>query len=239
MRPPCVCLLSALAAPPNLVRHVSSKCPPCVCFGRASKRCPPCVPLMSALASPQNLGLRPCVRLALYPPCVGFGRVSKCCISHVALCVCHVSAPCLFFVFWLSARCSLFIRSLLVFGQVYGLALAGPLSALCPLFGFCAFICYVSRSLWLRLCPLFVWSLLAGSALVCLKAWPRIYTLSVVFPFCPFFCLCVCPGFVWVCLCPDLYTKLGHAFFWCSAGPRLNRLSQTAWGLCRCTYIYS
>ena len=100
---------------------------------------------MSALASPPNLGryvsVRPCARLTLYPPCVSFGRGSNCC----ALCVRHVSAPCLFFVLSLSARCSLFIRSLSVLAgsmvwlwpglcQLCVLSLVfAPLSVLCPL----------------------------------------------------------------------------------------------------------
>ena len=85
-------------------------------------------------------------------------------------------------------------------------------------------------SLWLRLCPPFVWSPLAGSAHVCLKASPSICTLSFVFLLCPFFCFCiVCLGFVCPCLCPDLYTELGHAVSLCSAGPRLNRLSLSLW----------
>ena len=123
-----------------------------ICSGRVSGDCPPCVRLVSALdrfvsavAAPPSL-----VRLAsalclpaLCPPCVGFGRASKRCVSHVALCVRHLSAPCLFFALSLPARFSLFIRCLSVFGWVYGLALAGPLSVLRPLFGFCAFVCPV------------------------------------------------------------------------------------------------
>ena len=247
MCPPCVRLVSPLAAPnlvvwlgraskpcPPCVRFVSAfgpapppgraptPCPPCVCppwvhFGRASasKPCPPCPRHTFDLASPPNLGRHVSgVRLALYPPCVGFGHASKRCLSHVALCVRHVSAPCLFFVLSLSARCSLFIRSWSVFGRVCGLALAGPLSALCPLFGFCAFVCSASvvvglgRGLcgYALACCSSVWSPLAGSALVCLKASPRICTLSSVFPLRPFFCLCVgCLGFVCVCLRLDLY----------------------------------
>ena len=45
-------------------------------------------------------------------------------VYYVALCVCHLSAPCLLFVFFLSARCSLYIRSLSAFVWVYGLVLA-------------------------------------------------------------------------------------------------------------------
>ena len=170
MCPPCVRFGRASKPCPACV-------PPGVCLGRASKRCPSCVRHVSAFAAPPTLSgmcppyvrfgfpsisrrvsVRPCVRLALYLPCVGFGRASKHCVSHVALCVRHVSALCLFFVLSLSARCSLFIRPLSVFGRVYGLALAGPLSALCPLFGFCAFVCSVSRSWWLRLVRLVTFS---------------------------------------------------------------------------------
>ena len=136
----------ALAGFLELVRHVSAFSPPSL------------VHLVSALRRLQTLSamcppyvrfgfppkpLPPCLGQALCPP-VGFGHASKCCVSHVALCVRHVSTPCLFFVLPLSARCSLFIRSLSVFGRVYGLALAGPLSPLCPLFGFCAFVSSVS-----------------------------------------------------------------------------------------------
>ena len=134
----CVRLVSALAVPPNLVRHVSAMCPPSVF-------------LVVAWAVPPNLVYvrfgfplqtsRPCACLALYLPCVSFGRTSKRCVSHVALCLRHVCAPCLFFVLLLFARSSLFSRSLSVFGRVYGLALAGrlcslvfaPSSVLCPL----------------------------------------------------------------------------------------------------------
>ena len=123
-RLPCSSLLGkkgwpryALATFLELVRHVSAICVRC---GPASKPCPACVRLMSALASPPNLGrhasVRPCARLALYLPCVGFGRASKRCVSHVALCV----RPCLFFVLSLSARCSLFICFLSVFGLWFG-----------------------------------------------------------------------------------------------------------------------
>ena len=156
---PCLQTLSAMC-PPYLVRHVSAFCPsgprpqalssalsplwPLRRLQTLSAMCPPCV----RFGFPPNLGryvsVRPCVRLALYRPCVGFGRASKRCVSHVAPCVRHVSAPCLFFVLSLSACFSLFIRSLSVFGWVYGLALARPLSALRPLFGFCAFVCSVS-----------------------------------------------------------------------------------------------
>ena len=101
MCPPCVTFVSALAAPPNLVRHMSALCQLCVRFGGASKPCPPCVRLLPALC----------------PPCVHFGRASKPRVCHIALCVRHVSA------------CLLLIRSLSAFVWVYGLALAEPLSS--------------------------------------------------------------------------------------------------------------
>ena len=259
MNPPCVHLVSASCllwlrlqtqwvrlvsvwpAPPSLVRLVSALCLSALSpvWPRwrpqtLSAMCPPCV----RFGFPPNLGchvsVRPCVRLALYPPCVGFGRASKRCVSHVAFCVRHLSAPCLFFVLLLSACFSLFIRSLSVFGWVYGLALAGPLSALRPLFGFCSFVCSVPvvHHLSRGLCG---WAFARcssghlGPTVLCLKALPRICTLSFVFPLCPFFCLCVVLGFVGVCLCPDLSTELGHAVSLCSAGPRLNRLSLGLW----------
>ena len=78
MCPPLVHLvLLALAAPPVLVRHLSTLCPPSVVgFGplvrQVSPRCPPCVCLVSALCS----WLLP----ALCPPCVlVFGRSSSPC----------------------------------------------------------------------------------------------------------------------------------------------------------------
>ena len=81
---------------------------------------------------------------ALYLPCLGplWPRLQTYCICHVALCVRHVSAPCLLF-----ARCSLFIRSLSAFVWVYGLwhmVWLWPLSARCPLYVLCAFVCSVS-----------------------------------------------------------------------------------------------
>ena len=159
LRPPCVRLL--FAAPPPCVHLAFASCPLWPCLLTLSAMCPACValcllwpclqtlsamcPFVPALAAPRHVsGTPPCVRLALYTPCVGFGRASKRCVSYVALCVRHLSAPCLFFVLSLSARFSLFIRSFSLFALVYGLALAGPLSALRPLFGFCAFVCSVS-----------------------------------------------------------------------------------------------
>ena len=169
MRPPCVRLVSAVAAPPNLVRHVSAKCPPCVRCGRASKpcaacvrhvsaKCPPCVRLgraskpcpawarhVSTLCPPYvcfgfpSKPRPPCVGLALYPPCVSLSRASKRCVSHVALCVRHVSAP-----FSLFSRCplvTLFALYPLFVGFWPGLWFG---SALCLFFGFCAFVCSVS-----------------------------------------------------------------------------------------------
>ena len=130
--PACACLVSAFGRAPNLVRHVSAFSPPSLVhlvsalrhLQTLSAMCPPYV----RFGFPRK-PLPPCLAQALCLP-VGFGRASKRCVSHVGLCVRHVSAPCLFFVLPLSARCSLFIRSLSVFGRVYGLALAGTLSAL-------------------------------------------------------------------------------------------------------------
>ena len=119
-------LQSAMAGPalPNLVCHVSALCvlwlPLQTLAGMCRASASHCIRLVSALAASER------------------------CVSHVALCVHYVFAPCVFFVLSLYARCSRFLRSLLLFGQVYGLALAGALSALCSLFGFCAFVCSVS-----------------------------------------------------------------------------------------------
>ena len=174
--PPYVCLVSALAAPPNLVRHVSAicrvfcvvACPACVCL--AFRRAPNLVQHMSALSLPNLVHLVSALKrlqtlFAMCPPCVRFGfplktfatmsrsglvspcrlrpRLQALCLPCRALC-----PPCVrslfFFVLPLSGGCSPFLRSLSVFGRVYDLALAGPLSALCPLFGFCAFVCSVS-----------------------------------------------------------------------------------------------
>ena len=106
---------------------LSRMCPPFVRCGRASKPCPPCVCFGFHVSG---------VRLALYPPCVGFGRASKRCVSHVALCVRHVSTPCLFFVLSLFALYPLFV------GFWPG-----------PWFGFGrAFVSSVSALWFLRLC---------------------------------------------------------------------------------------
>ena len=121
--PPCACPPSVRfgrATPPNLVRHV---CVLCVLW-----------------LPPQTCRHVSGAHLALYPSCVRFGRASKRRVSHVALCVRHVSAPCVFFVLSLSARCSLFIR---------------PLSFFWPglWFGFGrAFVNSVSSLWFLRLC---------------------------------------------------------------------------------------
>ena len=161
--------MSALTAPPNLARHVPawlrhlvrhvsacgrlSPClcrlwPSCVCHAVSALYlfawCPPfpgsCVRCVSAV----------CVCVCqvsalceLCPVCVLSGS------AIFALCVRHVSAPCLLFVLSLSACCSLCIRSLSTFVRVYALALAEPLSALCPLFDLCmvlgrALVCSVS-----------------------------------------------------------------------------------------------
>ena len=141
--------------------------------------CPSCVRLMSALASSPNLGrhvsVRPCARLALYSPCVGFGRASKRCVPHAALCVRPLSFLCSLVVRPLSALCRPLSGSM-VFG--FGRAFVHSVSVL----WFLRLFCSVSV-----VCPLFVWSPLAGSALVCLKASPRICALSFVLPLCPFF----------------------------------------------------
>ena len=125
--------VSALAVPPNLVRHVSAICPPCVCFGRASKPCP--APHVSTLCP---LWSKPCaarVTLALSitcPPYVRFGfsskpRPSMCpsglapaspCIRLASALLPSVSAMCPHRRFFFS-RCPLvvlFIRSSSVFG---------------------------------------------------------------------------------------------------------------------------
>ena len=124
MCPPCVHHLPALCLVWTCVQTwCITCCPPGVCLGPSLVRLVECVRYVSALyplwlplqisAAMRQSGLVP--HLTLYRPCVGFGRASKRCVSHVALCVRHVSAPGLFFVLSLSCRCSLFIRSLSVF----------------------------------------------------------------------------------------------------------------------------
>ena len=165
--PPCVCLVSALAAPPNLVWHVSAVCLPCVrgcpaCARHVFTLCPPrkpCPPCVCKPCPPSP----PCVCFGLpskpWPPCVGQASCPPClvsalcrlwprlkrCVSHVALCVRHVSAPC----YSLSSRCPLVVRSLstlcrFLAGSMVWLwpgfcqlcvrfLVFGPLSVLCPL----------------------------------------------------------------------------------------------------------
>ena len=107
--------------------------------------CPPFVPLVFALAVPPNLGRHVSgVRLALYPPRVGFGGASKRCVSHVALCVRHVSAPCLFFVLSLSARCSLFYPLFVSFWPGLWFGFGRVFVSFVSALWFCAFVCFVS-----------------------------------------------------------------------------------------------
>ena len=173
--------------------HVSTLCPLWPRLQTLSSRCPPYVRF-----GPLKTSAAVCLSgLVSASPCICLVSALAAPPSIVSPMLPSVSAPCLFFVLSLSARCSLFIRSLSVFGRVYDLALAGPLSALCLFFGFCAFVRSVSRSLWLRFCPLFVWS-----PAVLLSALKLGRAFAPCLSFSPFVC---------VCLCPDLYTKLGHA----------------------------
>ena len=130
----------------GFVRHVSALCPLWPRFQTLSAMCPSCVRLVfvrleSALASPPNLGrhvlVRPCVRLAL---CRLWPRLQALCLPWCPLC-----PPC---VRSLSFLCPLvvgswFALSPLLVGFWPGLwfGFAGPLSAPCPIFGFCAFVC--------------------------------------------------------------------------------------------------
>ena len=105
MSPPFVRLVSAVAAPPKLVWHVSAP----VRFVRASKLCRACVRL------PRPPALSACVRLmsalcppCVCPPCVGFGHASKRRVSLLPS-VRHASASCMFFL------CPLVVPSLFVF----------------------------------------------------------------------------------------------------------------------------
>ena len=152
--PPCVRLASAVAAPPNLVRHEPAMGPSCVRRISALAVPPNLVRHYVSALCPLRLPPKPrplCVgqalsaRLALYPPGVGFGRASKRCVSHVA----SVSAICPLLVFSLSSRCLLVFRSLsalcrfLAGSMVWlwpGLCqlcvrslVFAPLSVLCPL----------------------------------------------------------------------------------------------------------
>ena len=147
--PACVREVSALCLLWPRLKTLSDVCPPCV--RHVSAVCPPCVRLVSALAAPPNL-----VRhvSALYPPCARLlsALMSALCplwprLPTSRLQCCPLCPPC---VRSLSFLCPLFVRSLFAlyplsaFVWVYGLALAEPLSALCPLFGLCAFVCSVS-----------------------------------------------------------------------------------------------
>ena len=154
-------------------------CPPGPRLQALSALSPLWLPLQTSAAMCRSglVSALPCIRLvsalAVLP-------------SVESLMLPFVSAIYPLLVFSLSSRCSLFIRSLSGFGRVYGLALAGPLSALCPLFGFCAFVCSVSVVVHLSRC-------LCGCAFarrsffsrqcshVCLKASPRIFSPCLSF----------------------------------------------------------
>ena len=168
MCPPCMCLprvrfgraSKPCAACVRRIRHVSAKCPPCVCFGHVSKPCSPCVCFgRASKPCPSCVGLYirfgfpakprpPCVCQALCPPRL---VSALCCLwprLQAFLSCCTLCPPC---VRSLSFLCSLVVRLLFAlyplfvgFWPVYGLALAGPLLALCLLFGFCVCVCSVS-----------------------------------------------------------------------------------------------
>ena len=134
-----------------------------------------------------------------------------------------MSAPCLLFVFSLSVRYLLFIRSLSAFVWVYGLALAEPLSALCPLSSLCAFVCSVSA--FVRLSRGFCIGL--GYAFACCSSgyiWPAVLLSALgrcrafapcrlFFPFVRVFCI--------FCL-----------VFFRSSGVRIFILRLATWCLC-------
>ena len=155
MCPPCVCLVSAVAAPRvACVRQVSPLCLLWPCLQTLSVMCPPYV----FFGFPSK-SRPPCVSQAL---ClwVGFGRASKR-VSHVALCVRSLSFLCSFAARSLCALYPLFdvFWPGLWFG--FGRAFVNSVSVLwfLRLCLFCVRCCPPkSRSLWLRLCPLFVWS---------------------------------------------------------------------------------
>ena len=128
--PPCVRCFHASKPCVACVRQVSPLCLLWPCLQTLSVMCPPYV----FLVSPPNLGRHVSVRLCAFVSALT-APLSVSPMLH------FVSAPCFFFVLSLSARCAPFIRSLSFFGR---LALAGPLSTLCPFFGFCAFVCSVS-----------------------------------------------------------------------------------------------
>ena len=140
--------------------------------------------LVSALTALPNLVHRHVS--AMCPPCVWTSRAAKPCPPRVR----HVSAlrpP------WVR----LFFFVGLCLGQWFG-------------FGWVFVSCVSSlwslhRSLywvWLCLCPLFVWSPLAGGAFVCLEGLPRICAQSFGFP------RMVCLRFVYVFLRPDASVEL-------------------------------
>ena len=200
-RAPKPCPRFESAAPPNLVRHVPALC---VLW----------LPLQT-LAAMCRVPASPCIRL----------------VSALAA---NVSAPCVFFVLSvvrsLSALCRFLAGSMVWLWpglcQLCLLSLVfAPLSVLCPLLS--------------ALVEVFVATLLPAVRLVTFSRavllstlkLRRAFALCLSFPPLSFF-LClhsVCLGFVCVCLCPDLYTGLGHALSLCSAGPRLSRLSLGLW----------
>ena len=120
------------------------------------------------------------------PPCVRFGHASKLCVCHVALGVRSLSLSflcpvCPLVVRFLPALCRPLVRS--------GLALAEPLSALCPLFGLCAFVSALVRLVEVSVLglavPLLGVSLLAFSR-VCLRL-PQSFAAHLHPVFCPGF----------------------------------------------------
>ena len=214
--------------------------------------CPPCVRCVSAVR------VRVCLVSTLHelcPACVLGGS------AIFALCVRHVSAPCLFFVLFLSACCSLCIRSLSAFVEVYLLGLAEVLSAPCPFFDLCivvgrALVCFVSslvrlgRSLWGLAVPLSTGRVVTFTGNACLKASLRFCTLPFVFPFCPVrmhvyslsgFCLHVPVSgpfrttFFWVSSdARSCFCSIFRYFFGFERRASANAISflKTVWGLC-------
>ena len=167
---------------------------------------------LSALCPPRTLSAMcpPRFRLlsALCPAWIRFGRFSKAYPPRVRL---------------LSALSPLWPRlQTLSAMSAYVLALAGPLSALCPLFGL---VCPVLSSCPPQ-CPLFVWPPLPAVLLSALQLRRAFEPCLLFFPFVRFCCICivcVCSSFVCFCL------ELGRAGPLCSAGPRLNHLSLSHW----------
>ena len=147
---------------------------------------------------PQSLSAMspPCIRVStMCPPCVWLGRASKLC----PLCAHHVSAllSCPLFVGLCLGLCFGFGRAVLC-----SVSLAAHLSVLCPLVRLSLGLCIGLRCAFVRSS----FGHLAGGARVCLKASPRISTLSLVFPPCPA-CICIVLSVFFASTCVRIFIQ--------------------------------